>query len=156
MDGVKRYDPSEGGGVEEVDGVGTYVCASDFDAALAREAALREELAERNAVIELKQRDLIEAQTAVTGWAAKCKAAEQRNAELTHALERGKMWVGQYRAWYGDSGVVAEDHLMIIRTLKGLPHPPTEFDKPTESGASALDPKIIGIERMPPMEYDEP
>ena len=64
-------------------------------------------------------------------------AADQRIDELTQALERGKMWVGQFRAWYGDSGVVAEDHLMIIRTLRGLPHPPTEFDKPTEPGAAA-------------------
>lgn len=57
-------------------------------------AALREELAERNAAIELKQRDLIEAQTAVTGWAAKCKAAEQRNSELVALLRvvRDTLW----------------------------------------------------------------
>lgn len=51
---------------------------------------LREELTERNAAIELKHRDLIEAQTAVTGWAAKCKAAEQRNAELVELLQDSK------------------------------------------------------------------
>ncbi|MHC8300709.1 hypothetical protein [Pseudomonas sp. ZS1P83] len=88
-------------------------------------------------------------------------AADQRIDELTQVLERGKLWIGQFRAWYGDSGVVAEDHLMIIRTLKGLPHPPTEFDKPLTPNPEAADQfrdaaKMIGIERMPPMEYDEP
>ena len=78
--------------------------------------------------IAIKERDLLQ---------LRLNAADQRIDELTQALERGKMWVGQFRAWYGDSGVVAEDHLMIIRTLRGLAHPPSEFDKPTEPGAAA-------------------
>lgn len=49
-------------------------------------AALREELADRCEVIAMKGREVIEAQTAVTSWAAKCKAAEQRNAELRQEL----------------------------------------------------------------------
>lgn len=124
------------------------VMASDYDAAQSelttwktkaceaaeREAALREELAKADPAgsfdkhmrymqenIELKQR---------------LAAAEQRNAELTQALERGKLWLELFRAWFGDYGVSQEDHAAIIRTLKGLPHPPSEFDKPTESGAS--------------------
>lgn len=103
--------------------------SKNFDAAQSELAALREELATMHREFEIGQQNWVEGMKSLT-------AAEQRNSELTQALERGKMWVGQYRAWYGDSGVVAEDHLMIIRTLKGLPHPPTEFDKPTESGAS--------------------
>ena len=88
-------------------------------------------------------------------------AADQRIDDLTQALERGKLWIGQFRAWYGDSGVVAEDHLMIIRTLRGLPHPSNEFDKPLNLNPEAADhfrdaAKMIGTERMPSMEYDEP
>ena len=60
-----------------------------------------------------------------------------RNADLMQALERAKMWVGQCRSWNGNYGTIAEDWLMIVRTLKGLPHPPSEFDiKHTEPGAS--------------------
>ena len=151
MSEVKRYDVlqdpedycdcgNSAGSIEVESADGEYVRASAYDAAQSELAALREELTSRNEVIAMKAREVVEAQTAVTGWATKCKAADQRNSELTQALERGKLWMGQFRAWIGDYGVIAEDHLMVIRTLKGLPHPPSEFDKPTESGASECEP----------------
>jgi len=80
-------------------------------------SALREELAGRNAAIELKHRDLIEAQTAVTGWATKCKAAEQRNATLTNLLREGLEESGPEDDWID----------RVIEVLR---------DQPNESGAS--------------------
>lgn len=91
--------------------------------ALSQLAALREELVQTRESHESMRADLV--------------ATEQRLADLTSALERGKMWMGLFRAWIGNYGVVAEDHLMVIRTLKGLPQPPSEFDatlnKPEEA-----------------------
>jgi predicted nucleic acid-binding Zn-ribbon protein len=69
---------------------GAHMMVTDLKAEL---SALREELAERNSVINLKNRDALEAQTAVTGWARKyddlqqrLADAERRNAELVKAL----------------------------------------------------------------------
>lgn len=82
-------------------------------------AALREELTSRNEVIAMKAREVVEAQTAVTGWAAKCKAAEQRNAELEALLHR---WTNNF----GHLGGIATP--LRDETNAAL--------KPTESGAS--------------------
>jgi len=57
------------------------------DAAQSELVALREELVNRNEVIAMKAREVVEAQTAVSDWARKCKAAEQRNAALMILLE---------------------------------------------------------------------
>lgn len=92
-------------------------------------AALREELAE-------EQLSCAALASGANLLHQRLAAAEQRNADLTQALERGKLWLELFRAWFGDYGVSQEDHAAIIRTLRGLPHPPSEFDKPTESGAS--------------------
>lgn len=62
-----------------------YNLGTDFDAAQAELSALREELASRNEVIAMKAREVVEAQTAVSDWARKCKAAEQRNETLAKA-----------------------------------------------------------------------
>jgi hypothetical protein len=136
-------------------GGGDWVSILDYDDAQVELAALREELADCRFMLEAnsKQVDrLIEEKSELRRDAdeilkhrseqrddvqQRLTSAEQRNAELTKALERGKLWIGQFRTWIGDYGVIAEDHLMVIRTLKGLQHPPSEFDeKPTESGAS--------------------
>lgn len=87
MDGVKRYDCS-GTMCQSEDG--DWVSSSDFDAALAREAALREELAKaREAAKEeldgvkytrrkfRQERDDLQ---------QRLTAAEQRNAELVELL----------------------------------------------------------------------
>lgn len=127
------------------------VMARDYDTALSKLAALREELGQckgeydrsankvsalQDELAELEEEfDTLEHSNITLKQ--RLADAKQRNAELTQALERGKMWMGMFRAWIGDYGVVAEDHLMVIRTLKGLPHPPTEFDaalnKPEEA-----------------------
>lgn len=146
------------------------ICQKQRDAARSELAALREELATTESMRKFFADAAVELDNRLT-------AAEQRNAELTSALVRARLWVEECRR-FGDDGTIAEDWMMIMRTLKGHPHPPTEFDKPAESGASdkctsdggtcglgghcnkcphtSLDPKIIGIEPMPPMEYDEP
>lgn len=127
-----------------------YVNASDFDAAQVelaiwktkaceaaeREASLREELAGLQASCSIDRRHLDRMIDHGDDLQQRLTAAEQRNAELTQALERGKLWLELFRAWFGDYGVSKEDHMSIIRTLRSLPHPPTEFDNPTESGAS--------------------
>jgi len=61
------------------------------------------------------------------------QVAEQRIAELTATLTRAKLWVEDRRR-FGDYGTIAEDWLMIERTLREIPHPPSEFD-------AALNPK---------------
>ena len=64
---------------------GEYVYANDFDRVTAeRDAALE--------TVALKQRDLIEAQTAVTGWARKFDALQ---ALLTAADERADVLEGR-------------------------------------------------------------
>lgn len=86
MSEVKRYDIGGYGDGMEVSADGAFVSFEDYDAAQSELAALREELASRNEVIAMKAREVVEAQTAVTGWAAKCKAAEQRSVELEALL----------------------------------------------------------------------
>lgn len=127
MSEVKRYLPTTGSMLEE-SSAGLFIRGSDYDAALLQVAALREELASANECALTYSGQSEAMQQLLT-------AAEQRNAELTSALARAKLWVEDRRR-FGDDGTVAEDWLMIMRTLKGHPHPPTEFDKPTESGAS--------------------
>jgi hypothetical protein len=94
------------------------VRAEDYDAALSELSALREELASRNEVIAMKAREVVEAQTAVTGWANKCKAAEQRNDQLMALLERAYGAIDETAGWQ----TLCADILEAI--------------EPTESGAS--------------------
>jgi len=93
---------------------------SGYDAAQSELAALREELADRCEVIAMKGREVIEAQTAVTGWAAKCKAAEQRNAAMAALLRRSNPGYDQdFKVWWNERATILLD-----------------CTKPTESGAS--------------------
>lgn len=99
MDDVKRY--------RFKGAAGEYVYANDFDAALAREAALREELADREADVR--------------AHAGRRVAAEQRNAiatEVFSALQDDpRLWI-----------MISSDTAVKINEF--LKH------KPTESGAS--------------------
>jgi hypothetical protein len=97
--------------------------SSDFDAALAREAALREELAD--AYTELRNRCSIIAANVNErdNLAIRLTAAEQRNAEL---LERAKELTIWMHAEWGNT----EIHPDCIRDLAVL------NPKPIESGAS--------------------
>lgn len=84
MGDVKRYTEScmEGGGVcPSRDG--EFVTFLDYEAALAREAALREELAQtkRTAITEIEA-----LHRTMYGQAKDLTAAEQRNAELIELL----------------------------------------------------------------------
>jgi hypothetical protein len=112
MSEVKRYCPSMDS-QELYDLQSLVVDSRDYDAALAREAALREELATAKAVMahdyELMQQRLT--------------AAEQRNAELIGLLQ-GWLDLFPYRGTFQD-GPLAK---MKGHTRAAL--------KPTESGAS--------------------
>lgn len=83
-------------------------------------------------------------------------AAEQRNAiredllnQCMHAFNHVVGFSDQATrtAWYGNFLKPVTGAIMVHLS---------ECAKPTESGAKELDPKIIGIVPMPPMEYDEP
>jgi len=79
MDDVKRYTFKGA--------AGEYVYAPKFDAQRLRADTAEAVVAERDEALTLVNRDLIEAQTAVTGWARKHAAAEQRIAEQASMLE---------------------------------------------------------------------
>lgn len=106
MKDVKRYSEhdGEGGGVCPAKD-GRFVTFLDYDllgrksqskidllsnklaAETLRADTAEATVAERDEALALKQRDLIEAQTAVAGWARKHAAAEQRVSELKELLQ---------------------------------------------------------------------
>ena len=105
-----------------------WIAETELEDAQSQLAALREELANLR-IASSEAHALIESyEASKKGMRQRLADAERRNAELTQALERGKLWVELFRSWFGDYGVSAEDHQMIIRTLRSLPHPPSEFD----------------------------
>lgn len=143
MDGVKRYIAT---GVSQVLGGEfpaheRFVFASDFDAALAREAALREELAaakrsEHNSEVAYKaaiekqeelREELYQSKEArdaemLSGIRLQksLTAAEQRNAECIALLRRSTSAEGQdHKTWWNDRALILQAAL-----------------KPTKSGAS--------------------
>jgi hypothetical protein len=89
---------------------------------------LREELAQAKEIIGLKHRDLIEAQTAVTGWAEKCKAAEKRNAELVASI------IALPDEFKGLSG--CENTAGVYACIDYISDWVAELARPVESGAS--------------------
>jgi hypothetical protein len=107
----------------------TIPIKSDTDALQSELAALREELASRNEVIAMKAREVVEAQTAVTGWATKCKAAEQRNAELERDARR-------YQLLRDDPVTDRIISLMGDGLCGSMLDAAIDDLKPTESGAS--------------------
>lgn len=122
---------------------GQYVLASDFDAALAREAALREELARKDVVIE----DMVESNCDMAQFLA---VAEQRNADLSQTLKSAvgraaRKWF--YESFDGDllelmqkAGLIAQAEgfsLSVIATLQlDVESAIDAALNPTESGAS--------------------
>ena len=109
---------------EPIVGGHAIVSANDYDAAQPELSALREELASRNEVIAMKAREVVEAQAAVSDWARKCKAAEQRNSAL----------VDQLYAALNDLDDLGEKR--DIKLCRELAAEIRETLKPTESGAS--------------------
>lgn len=68
---------------------------ADFDVQRLRADTAEATVAERDEALALSNRDLIEAQTAVTGWARKHAAAEQRIAELVKTLTATREALGR-------------------------------------------------------------
>jgi len=172
--GYERY--SVRSGEQTQDDNGTLVELND---ALSREAALREELAKKDRALE----DLLESNSDMTTCLA---AAEQRNADDLRDAERyrelRKFTPYRFKKMQ-DASVTDGGDVLYFHADKFDALMDAELTKPTESGASDkcasdggtcglggqcadcphkesgasdLDPKIIGIVPMPPMEYDEP
>jgi chromosome segregation ATPase len=111
-------------------------------------AALREELAEWKARAGRRTAERTEFMNQRDDAQQRLAAAEQRNAVLTGLLEEALGSV------YVDAGKC--DNTQVWKETVDLASRIELAIKPAELAATSLDPKIIGIVPMPPMEHDEP
>jgi hypothetical protein len=104
---------------------GSYVEAKDYDAALAREAALREELAESGKADHLRARIAFLTKE-IHAMSDRLTAAEQRNAETSAALQLATRLLASGLSALNPRAGLAKNVRAFLDSQR----------KPTESGAS--------------------